>query len=364
MSQQQLQVSMTSLKKLLKSVSPESVVCIRGRHAIGKSEAVAQFAKEMGLPLVMRRLSQMTEGDLLGLPREVKTSGNVSATSFMPCEWLLEACEKPVVLFLDERNRALDAVKQSVFEICDSRAFYGHKLHPLTRVVIAENVGDIYTVQQCDPAEVSRSITVELDTSVEEWLKYVDDKANVCTIEYIKQNQKDLEFLDQKNFEPNKKYPDRRTWYKLDQELSRNDLFENPADMLFYVMACGHLGVEVGMKFTNFCKTRDKQVSAKDIIKDWEACKKKLGGKAIENAKFVELGTLLGDYLEKNNLPEKAEKQVDQITAFLTDCPPEPRMSAFAKIAKNIPNLKKIQLKTNKLMVETINGPEISGKKA
>ena len=43
-------------------------VLIRGRHGIGKSEVVYQFAAERGLPVVERRASQMTEGDLMGLP--------------------------------------------------------------------------------------------------------------------------------------------------------------------------------------------------------------------------------------------------------------------------------------------------------
>ena len=44
-------------------------VLVRGRHGIGKSTVVYQLAKERGLPVVERRASQMTEGDLLGLPK-------------------------------------------------------------------------------------------------------------------------------------------------------------------------------------------------------------------------------------------------------------------------------------------------------
>ena len=43
-------------------------VLIRGRHGIGKSQVVYQCAERMGLPVVERRTSQMTEGDLMGLP--------------------------------------------------------------------------------------------------------------------------------------------------------------------------------------------------------------------------------------------------------------------------------------------------------
>ena len=43
-------------------------VLLRGRHGVGKSQVVYQFAESIGLPVVERRASQMTEGDLVGLP--------------------------------------------------------------------------------------------------------------------------------------------------------------------------------------------------------------------------------------------------------------------------------------------------------
>ena len=43
-------------------------VLLRGRHGVGKSEVVYQTAAVRGLPVVERRASQMTEGDLLVCP--------------------------------------------------------------------------------------------------------------------------------------------------------------------------------------------------------------------------------------------------------------------------------------------------------
>lgn len=370
MSNQCIQVTMTSLKTLLKGVSPDVVVSIRGRHAVGKSEAVAQFAAEMGLPLQMRRLSQMTEGDLLGLPSEVKTKGGAKATTFNPCEWFLDACERPMVLFLDERNRALEAVKQAIFEICDSRQFYGHKLHPETRVIIAENVGDSYQVQACDPAEVSRTVTVELEPSLQEWLDYAKGKCHEATIEFIRQEgEKVLEFKGSNGaFEPNKKYPDRRSWFKLDKELQRNDLFEKPEELSFFIMAAGFLGPEVGQKFTNFCKSRDKQVSVKDILTSWAKAKARLSGngkREISNEKYVEIVHKFKDWLDKQE-NVMTDEQVDQYKLFMEDCPPEPRMTCFSSLQNNVKTMMKAHKKIGLLMVHTANGEsmaEIEAKK-
>ena len=42
-------------------------ILLRGRHGVGKSCVVYQTAAGLGLPVVERRASQMTEGDLVGL---------------------------------------------------------------------------------------------------------------------------------------------------------------------------------------------------------------------------------------------------------------------------------------------------------
>jgi MoxR-like ATPase len=59
---------------------------LRGRHGIGKSQVVYQIAAERNLPVVERRASQMSEGDLVGLP---VISGDT--TSWNPPDWFKKA---------------------------------------------------------------------------------------------------------------------------------------------------------------------------------------------------------------------------------------------------------------------------------
>ena len=97
-------------------------VLLRGRHGIGKSQVVYQIAEERGLPVVERRASQMTEGDLLGLPDTADTAINGrKATTWNAPDWLVTACEQGVLLFLDEVDRATMEVRQGLFELTDSR---------------------------------------------------------------------------------------------------------------------------------------------------------------------------------------------------------------------------------------------------
>lgn len=375
-----LHVNMKDFKALLKNLSPDTAVCVRGRHAIGKSEGVYQAATEQysdvykdeafcakmvdafggsvkhadgqksvwtyedGLPVMERRLSQMTEGDTIGLP-----FNSDYGTVFKACDWLVKCVHFPAVLFLDERNRALDGVKQSVFQLCDSKAFYGNKLHDETRVLIAENVGDEYQVQACDPAEVSRTAVVILEPSQKDWLTYVEGKCNLATIEFIRQHGGKLEHKG--NFEPNKKYPDRRSWFKCDAELQRLGLFEEPENHLFYVITGSMLGSECAVQFTNFCKERDRQISAKDVIKNWKKSKKRLAGKAsVSNEMYVEVVNKLSDLLKTHKL---SENEAEQIGFFMHDCPMEICMVAWAAMQKNVENLFLVHPYIEELMVKT-----------
>lgn len=383
-----LNVSMESLKELAKVVSTDVAICIRGRHAIGKSEGVYQVAAELrderyrneafcrkatealrfergfekvlrkhnatvwkyefGVPVVERRLSQMTEGDMIGLPFLENTSMGSQATSFKPCDWLVNAADFPVVLFLDERNRALEQVKQAVFQIADSKAYYSLMLHEGTRVIIAENVGDEYTVQQQDPAEISRTLTVELDPTVDEWLKYASKICDDALIEFIRQNK---ECLEHKGiFDPLKKYPDRRAWVRLDAELQRANLYETPEAHIFYVLSCASVGVEIGMKFHSFCKSRDRQVSAEEILKDWTKAKKKLG--VVTTPKLVECSLKVSKKCEKHTLNDK---EVEQMVAFMKDLPGEVLMNAWTGIANNEQNLLKVHPYVSQLLLEQMS---------
>ena len=95
-------------------VTSKLPVLLRGRHGIGKSQVVFQLGKSIGLPVVDRRASQMTEGDLLGLPKQNNES---DVTEWCPPAWFKRACTEGVILFLDEVDRATLEVRQGIFEL-------------------------------------------------------------------------------------------------------------------------------------------------------------------------------------------------------------------------------------------------------
>jgi hypothetical protein len=238
-------------------------VLIRGRHGVGKSEVVYQIAGGLGMPVVERRASQMTEGDLVGLP---STDGNV--TSFNPPDWFKTACDNPVVLFLDEVDRATIEVRQGIFELTDSRKLNGHVLHKDTLIFAAVNGGehgDQYQVGEMDPAELDRWTVFDVEPTTEDWLTWAKDKVDSILWDFINQNRNHLEHTG--DFEPNKVYPSRRSWVRLNDCFAQANLLAEGADTsVMFPLATGFVGFEAAVSFKDFVDNFERQVTIENIL--------------------------------------------------------------------------------------------------
>ena len=235
-------------------------VLLRGRHGVGKSQVVYQFAENCDMPVVERRASQMTEGDLLGLP---STDGNV--TSWNPPDWFRTACDEPVVLFLDEIDRATTEVRQGIFELTDSRKLNGHHLHDGTLIFAAVNGGEHgeqYQVGEMDPAELDRWTVFDVEPSVEDWLNWAKDKVDGLVWDFINHNHNHLEHSD--DFEPNKVYPSRRSWERLNDCLVNAKVLESSPTL--FNLSCGFVGFEAAVAFNDFVANYDRQVTVEEVV--------------------------------------------------------------------------------------------------
>ena len=240
-------------------------ILLRGRHGVGKSCVVYQTAQALGLPVVERRASQMTEGDLVGLPI---IEGDV--TRFNPPDWFKECCDNARVLFLDEVDRAIIEVRQGIFELTDSRKLNGYTLHPETVIFAAVNGGEHgaqYQVGEMDPAELDRWTVFDVEPTTEDWLDWAQTNVNEVIWDFINQNRNHLEHTGE--FEPNKVYPSRRSWDRLNECLGNAGLFGEDAkektDVIFH-LATAFVGFEASVALTDFVKTYERQVTVEMIL--------------------------------------------------------------------------------------------------
>tara|TARA_B100000989_G_scaffold46334_2_gene29934 strand:+ start:16931 stop:18019 length:1089 start_codon:yes stop_codon:yes gene_type:complete len=246
-------------------------VLLRGRHGIGKSQVVYQIAEERGLPVVERRASQMTEGDLLGLPDTADTAINGrKATTWNAPDWLVTACEQGVLLFLDEVDRATMEVRQGLFELTDSRKLNGWHLHEDTLIVAAVNGGEHgaqYQVGEMDPAELDRWTVFDVEPTAEDWLKWAHGRVPSIVWDFINHNRKHLEH--EGDFEPNKVYPSRRSWDRFCCTADPAGVFDEDGDRdLLFNLATAFVGFEAAVTLRDFVEKYEWQVSIEDIIDD------------------------------------------------------------------------------------------------
>jgi midasin (ATPase involved in ribosome maturation) len=319
-------------------------VLVRGRHGIGKSTVVYQFADKMGLPVVERRASQMTEGDLVGLP---SIKGN--STRFNPPDWFKTACDKPVVLFLDEVDRATIEVRQGIFELTDSRKLNGHTLHQDTLVFAAVNGGEHgsqYQVGEMDPAELDRWTVFDVEPSVEDWLNWAkDNSVSDITWDFINQNRMHLEHSD--DYEPNKVYPSRRSWERLDECLRQANLLEEASPAL-YTLTSAFVGFEAAVAFNDFVQNYDRQVTVEDIL---------VHGKLNMVADFgINDHTALIDKFEAAECfkEELEQDQVDNLARYFITLPSEVAMKLWSVLGNGEIN------NTIKLHQSQVDGESVS----
>lgn len=216
-------VQAANLMKLY--VSADKPVLLRANHGIGKSTIVYDLAKELNLPVVERRLSQMSEGDMTGIPRHRTIKYNnqeYEVTKFAPTDWIMECVMHPRILFLDEIDRAILELRQAAFQLLDSKSFNGLKLHPGTRVIAAINGGpnsnDSYQVSNLDPAELSRYSVIDILLDVPIWLKWAKrNQLHNSIIKYISEDNSKL--AHNGVFNPDVVYPCPRSWHRLSDVL-------------------------------------------------------------------------------------------------------------------------------------------------
>ena len=76
-----------TFKTLVPKLPANISVLVTGPTGVGKSDIFHQIGGELNLPVIDRRLSQMTEGDIIGLP-----SLEDGTTKFIPVDWIEEKC--------------------------------------------------------------------------------------------------------------------------------------------------------------------------------------------------------------------------------------------------------------------------------
>lgn len=321
--------------QVAESLPAEISVLIRGGHGIGKSETVHQIAEHLGLELIDRRMSQMTEGDVIGLPKLEN-----DCTKFLPAEFIKIACSRPVLLFLDEINRATQEVMQACFQLCLDRELNGNRLHPGTRIFAAVNAAAAYQVNEIDPAFLDRFFVVDLSPTAADFFAYAEGtgkdgntRLDVDLIRFLKERETRLD--PALNVDPGTVQPSRRSWFRLDKVYKANKVYEKDLNVdgvakgRAYSIALGFVGQECSNDLVDFLARRESRFNAINVYREYDQHRAKI--KRLGQDKLNALIDMVVDYAKVN---EVTVEEAENLAKFVSDLPGELRVSFITNYTK------------------------------
>ena len=297
-----VRINANELEKLLAVTPASQNIMLTGKHGIGKSQILEKFFTARGERVVILFLGQMSDpGDLIGLPRLDEMSGK---TLFMPPYWF-PTDGKPVVLFLDELNRARPEVLQTIMDLTLNRTLAGRKLPEGSRVISAVNDGEEYQLTDLDPALVSRFNIYEFKPTAQEWLLWAA-KAGLDSrvIDFISENP---DMLDGGAFTREdqglEKSPDRRGWERVSTVLKTNEVTP-----LLKTVIAGIVGMPAASKF--FATINQKRLpSARDVLLG-DFAKQKVAIKKCNTPELASVNESIFRFIETNSFEEKDSENV------------------------------------------------------
>lgn len=306
---------------------------IIGKHGIGKSSVVKQFADDNGYGFYPFFLGQMNDtGDLLGLPEfDRDKNGKALSTSFIHPAKLPK---KPrSILFFDELNRASKDLLQAIFQLALEGTIHDYTLPPDSAIIMAMNPAtDDYAVLDFgDKAFADRFVHINLDPTHEEFHNYMSSRYGTSTVsEFLRQQTKLLEETDLSAVTLDFVKPSRRSWDRL-QKLENTGMPEN----LFREAGMGIVGAAAMIAYSSYKETQVKILDGKEVLQNFPKVKDRFvgyfknpkTGEAIEVPRTDIVSTVCSSVGEeitaklKNNKLKEAEAK--NFLDFLLEAPIE-----------------------------------------
>jgi hypothetical protein len=314
----------TSLPFLIQSGLVPNII---GKHGIGKSSIVAQYAKENGYSFHPFFLGQMSDtGDILGLPEfDRDSNGKAISTSFIHPAKLPK---KPrSILFFDELNRASKDLLQAIFQLALEGTIHDYTLPPDSAIIMAMNPAtDDYSVLDfADKAFADRFVHINLDPTHEEFHTYMTSRYGTSSVSsFLRQQTKLLEETDLAPVTLEFVKPSRRSWDRL-QKLENTGMPEN----LFREAGMGIVGAAAMIAYSSWKETQIKIIEGNEILDNYAAVKERYLSyfKDVESPRNDIVSTVCSNFSEELTKRLKSGKlklsEGQNAAAFLLDSPIE-----------------------------------------
>ncbi len=309
-------ININELEQLLDATPATHNIMLTGRHGIGKSEILTRYFGRQGIPVVALFLGQMSDpGDLIGLPSKDEKTGR---TVFLPPYWF-PTDGKPIVLFLDELNRARPEVLQTIMDLALNRRLAGRDLPPGSRIISAVNIGEEYQLTDLDPALVSRFNIYNFRPTVEEWLLWAAQAGlDRRVIDFIAEFNQYLDGDDTDREDGSlDKSPDRRAWKRVSDLIAGVD----PLGALHKKLISGIVGLRAAAQFHSAVAAM-KRLTAKELLQGFRKHSAKVAAMSLHE--LAQLNEAIFRFLESEGVNDQKNnatyaRSLDAYTKLLLD---------------------------------------------
>lgn len=257
-----------------------AVANIVGLAGIGKSALVNQLAEQNHAKLFTTVVSLSEKGDLaIPVPPltdksfiETDNYGTLADVKFGYSHTIIEIIKYAeanpdikIYWFLDEFNRGTSDVQSELMNLVLQRRINSVVLPKQVNIIIAENPYNTdrnYEVYASDDAITDRTVRVNMQTDVNDWLKWANDtQINQQVINFISENPT---FLDRGNDEIK---PTPRSWHRVSNIVNQaNDDYDQ--DVLIEIVS-GNVGPSIAETFIKYInQSYDNKIDLSDDLRE------------------------------------------------------------------------------------------------
>ena len=255
--------SVGARRSIVKCFNTKRPVFLWGPPGIGKSEVVADIAKDLGGFMIDLRLGQMDPTDIRGIPFYNKELGKMdwAPPIDLPDEEL--ASQYPViVLFMDEMNSAAPAVQAAAYQLVLNGRIGKYVLPDNVVMIAAGNRESDKGVTYRMPTPLSnRFVHLEMKVDFPSWQEWaVNHKIHRDVVGYLTFAKQDLYDFDAKS--SSRAFATPRSWTFVSELLADEDLDDTTATDLI----AGTVGEGLAVKFMAHRKIAGRLPKPEDIL--------------------------------------------------------------------------------------------------
>ena len=255
--------SVQARKAITKCFNVKRPIFLWGPPGIGKSDVVAEIARDMGALLIDLRLGQMDPTDIRGIPFYNKDIGKMDWAPPIDLPDEETASQYPyVVLFMDEMNSAPPAVQSAAYQLVLNRRVGKYRLPDNVVMVAAGNRESDKGVTYRMPTPLSnRFVHSEMKVDFPSWQEWaIKNQIHKDVVGFLTFAKQDLYDFDAKS--SSRAFATPRSWTFVSELLADEDLdVATTTDLI-----AGTVGEGLAVKFMAHRKIASKLPKPEDIL--------------------------------------------------------------------------------------------------